>query len=229
MSPVDSWWSIVGGLTGRVVPSRSGSGGSGTPGDDSESLTAPSLSQLLTINYRSSGGHSLRHHDARRGGTDAGEFLLEVFQGALQLPVLEGLGLVQKLAVRSAEFEGRRGRRVRADHVRPTGGVLELLHLDEVPCLFLVRGGPPQPLVRRHAPLVRVLLRGRSLVHILAVGPPPRLGRQLHRALLVRGEAEEALHAPLAVRPLADDGRPPVVLEGRGDDLAGAGAGAIHE
>ena len=86
-----------------------------------------------------------------------------------------------------------------------------------------------RPLVGRDAPFVGVLLGCTKPVHVLAARPPPRLGGQLDGRLLIGSQAEEALHASLAVGPLADNDRPAVVLERRGDDLAGAGAVAVDQ
>src|SRR5262245_22261497 len=99
------------------------------------------------------------------------------------------------------------------------------LMLEQVLSL-LPRQGYDEAIVGDHAPLLVFLAGCAGLVQVLAAWPPEGGNGVLDLAAL---ERLNVLHAALAERPLADDGRPLVVLEAGRDDFAGAGALAVDQ
>src|SRR5262249_29705144 len=80
-------------------------------------------------------------------------------------------------------------------------------------------------LVGPDAPVLGLAALGAGLVQVLAVGPPEGGDRHLELAALERGDV---LDAALAVAALAHDQGPALVLEAGREDLAAAGAAAVH-
>src|SRR5262249_21618372 len=78
-----------------------------------------------------------------------------------------------------------------------------------------------------NAPLV-FFLALREAVDVLAARPPVAGGGELQRGTAAF-QFDNVLDAALAVTALPDDDRAQVVLQGRGDDLAGAGAVAVQQ